>query len=134
MEYIDMNVLRLFALFILSAASFSAYAQPAANLPSPSAPRFGSPVAATVNDDVISQRDVEQRVKLTLLISNLPDTPDMRSRVLGPLLRRMIDEDLKIQEATRQKLIVSSDDIKAQIDFFEQQNHMPPGGMIKLVN
>jgi peptidyl-prolyl cis-trans isomerase SurA len=55
----------------------------------------------------------------------------MRSRVLGPLLRRLIDEDLKIQAATRQRIVVSADDIAAQMAAIEQQNHLPPGGLVK---
>ena len=120
-----MNVLRLFAFFAFSSASFSAYAQPAA--------RPAEPIVAVVNDDVITQRDVEQRMKLALFSSNLPDTPDMRSRVQGSLLRRMIDEDLKIQLAAKQKIAVSANDIAAQMESIEQQNHLPAGGLVKLL-
>jgi peptidyl-prolyl cis-trans isomerase SurA len=129
MEYITMNVLRLFVLLILPAASFSAYAQP----PSPSGQRSSQPVAATVNDDVITQRDLDQRMKLALYSSNLPDTPDTRRDVVGPLLRRMIDEDLKIQTAAKQKIIVTADDIRDQIDSIEQRNHMAAGDLVKLL-
>ncbi len=128
-----MNVLGLFALFIFWAASFPAQAQPAAGLPPVANQRFVEPFAAIVNDDVITQRDVDQRMKLTLLTSNLADTPEMRSRVMGSLLRRLIDEDLKIQAATKQKITVSADEITAQMDAIEQQNHMPVGGLVKLL-
>lgn len=125
-----MNVWGFFALWFLLCLSLPALAQPSANLP---AQRPGAPFAAVVNDDVITQRDVEQRTRLTLLTSNLEDTPDMRSRIAGPLLRRLIDEDLKIQAAIKQKIVVTADDITAQIDAIEQQNHLPPGGLIKLL-
>ena len=128
-----MKASRLFALFIVSAASFSAIAQPPAGLPSFTAQRSDEPIAALVNDDVISQRDVEQRTKLVLMSSNLPDTPDMRSRVQGQLLRRMIDEDLKIQAATKAKISVPPEEIRARMEAIEQQNHMPAGGLVKLL-
>jgi len=127
-----MQVLRLCALVVFSAASFSAYAQPAATPPS-LATRSGEPVAAVVNDDVITQRDVEQRTKLALLTSNLADTPEMRSRVQGSVVRRLVDDDLKIQAATKRKISVSADDISAQMSAIEQQNHLPAGGLAKLL-
>lgn len=48
-------------------------------------------------------------------------------------MRRLVDEDLKIQLATKQQIIVSSDDIKAQMDATEQRNHMSRGGLVALL-
>jgi len=127
-----MYLLRLFALFIVSLSLLPAHAQPAPSLPT-LPQRAGEPIAAVVNDDVITQHDLEQRTKLALLTSNLPDTADMRSRVQGPLLRRLIDEDLKIQLAAKQRIAVSADDINAQMKAIEQQNHLPSGGLAKLL-
>jgi peptidyl-prolyl cis-trans isomerase SurA len=45
----------------------------------------------------------------------------------------MVDEDLKVQAATREKIAVSADDIAADMDAIEKQNHMPPGGLTKLL-
>jgi peptidyl-prolyl cis-trans isomerase SurA len=114
-----MMIARLLALVLLSATSLPALA--------------AEPFAAIVNDDVITQRDLEQRLKLSLLSSNLPDTPDMRSRVVGPLLRRMVDEDLKIQAAIKQKLVVTPEDVRNQIEAIERQNKMPTGGLLKMM-
>jgi peptidyl-prolyl cis-trans isomerase SurA len=127
-----MNAPRLSALFLLLVASSPAFSQPAANAPSP-AQNAGEPIAAVVNGDIISQRDVEQRTKLALLSSGLADTPDMRSRVVGPLVRRMVDEDLKIQIATKAKIPITSEDVAGQMESIEQQNHLPAGGLVKLL-
>jgi len=116
-----MNVLRLFALLLLPVALFPAYAQAAES------------VAAVVNGDVITLHDLEQRTKLALLSSNLPDSPDMESRVQAAQLRRMVDEDLKLQAATKEKITVSAADITAQMDAIGQQNHMASGGLAKLL-
>ena len=128
-----MKILRLFALSLFSAAFFPAYAQPAAKLPSLTSDRSDDPVAAVVNGEIISQHDLDQRLKLTLLSSNLPDTPDMRSGVVAPLLRRLVDEDLKIQAATREKITVSAADIATQIENIEEQNHLPTGSLAKML-
>jgi peptidyl-prolyl cis-trans isomerase SurA len=132
MDGVVMKFIGLVALVIFSAAGFSLSAQPVTTSP-PTVRRAGEPVAAIVNDDVITQRDVDLRMKLALYNANLADTPDMRSRLLAPLLQRMIDEDLKIQAAAQQKIIVSPEDIKAQIEALELQNHLPPGGLVKLL-
>ncbi len=127
------KIFRFLPLFTFMVLSFPGHAQPAASAPPLAIQRAGEPLAAIVNDDVITQRDLDQRMKLTLLSSNLPDTPDMRGRTLESLLRRMVDEDLKIQAAIKEKIVISADDIKAQIEAIEQQNHMPPGGLAKLL-
>jgi peptidyl-prolyl cis-trans isomerase SurA len=119
-----MRVSRLFALLLLS---FTAHAQSPAEL----APRRSDPFAAIVNDDTITHRELDQRTKLALLSSNLPDTPEMRKKVLDPLLRRLIDEDLKIQAATKEKVGVSPEQITAQMSAIELQNHMAVGGLAK---
>jgi peptidyl-prolyl cis-trans isomerase SurA len=125
-----MNVLRLFAFLIALAAWLPAHSQQAARSPNPALQRS---VAAVVNNDVITQHDLDQRMQLALLSSEIPDTPDMRSGVLGTLLRRLVDEDLKIQAAEKENISVSSEDIAAQMEAIEQQNHMAPGGLAKLL-
>jgi peptidyl-prolyl cis-trans isomerase SurA len=116
-----MNVLRLFAFLLIPVALFPAHA------------RAAESVVAVVNGDVITLHDLEQRTKLALLSSNLPDTPDMETRVQAAQLRRLVDEDLKIQAATKEKITVSAADITAQMDAIGQQNHMASGGLIKLL-
>jgi peptidyl-prolyl cis-trans isomerase SurA len=120
-----MKFLRLFAFILLSAAGFPAFSQTDAKSP--------DSVAAVVNGDIITQRDLEQRTKLALLTSGLADTPEMRKNVQGPLLRRVIDEDLKIQMAIKEKLTVSADEVTAQMKSLDEMNHLPPGGLIKLL-
>jgi len=128
-----MQVLWLFALFVFAVSPFSAEAQPPANPPSPAPQRRVEPFAAIVNDDTITQRELEQRIKLSLFSSNLPDTPEMRKKVLEPLLRRLIDEDLKIQALAKEGVTIPAEDITAQMTAIEQRNHMPPGGLVKML-
>src|SRR5579871_2210143 len=63
-------------------------------------------VAVVVNDDIISVHDLDQRLKLILLSSSLPDSVETRSRVMPQVIRRMIDERLELQEAAKQKVEV----------------------------
>jgi peptidyl-prolyl cis-trans isomerase SurA len=90
-------------------------------------------VAAVVNDDVISVHDLDQRLKLVLLSSNLPDTVETRSRVMPQVIRRLIDEHLELQEAKKQKVEVESGEIVNALGNIERQNNMPHGTMEKLL-
>jgi peptidyl-prolyl cis-trans isomerase SurA len=51
-------------------------------------------IAAVVNDEVISVADVAARIRLVLISSNIPDTPDTRQRVTRQVVRILIDEKL----------------------------------------
>lgn len=90
-------------------------------------------VAAVVNEDVISVRDLEMRIRLVLLSSNLPDTMENRSRVGAQVLRKLVDEHLQTQEADKQKVSVLPGEINAGIANIERQNNMPKGGMESLL-
>ncbi len=90
-------------------------------------------VAAVVNDDVISVHDLDQRLKLVMMSSNLPDSVETRSRVMPQVIRRLIDEHLELQEAQKQKVEVESGEIGNALGNIERQNNMPHGTMEKLL-
>ncbi|MDD3029602.1 MAG: peptidylprolyl isomerase [Alphaproteobacteria bacterium] len=68
-------------------------------------------IVAVVNDDVITTNDLDQRMKLALLTSGLPDTEEVRKHLFLQILRGLVDERLQEQEAQRQGLLVSDDEI-----------------------
>ncbi|CAA7627196.1 peptidylprolyl isomerase [Magnetospirillum sp. SS-4] len=86
-------------------------------------------IAAVVNDDVISLRDLDTRLKMALVMTGLPDNIENRRRAVPQVLRKMVDERLQVQEATRVGVSVSGDDVNRSIRNLEQQNGMPPGGL-----
>ncbi len=86
-------------------------------------------IAAVVNDDVISVFDLESRVAMAVFSSNLPDTPELRRRISGPVLRNLIDEALQVQEANRQGIHVSDADTTAAMAGIERKNGVEPGGL-----
>jgi peptidyl-prolyl cis-trans isomerase SurA len=90
-------------------------------------------VAAVVNDDIISVHDLDMRLKLVLMSSNLPDTVEARSRVMPQVVRRLIDEHLELQEAEKQKVTVEPGEINVAVANIERQNNMPRGSFEKLL-
>ncbi|MFQ5972218.1 MAG: peptidylprolyl isomerase [Alphaproteobacteria bacterium] len=86
-------------------------------------------IAAVVNNEVISIFDLTQRIRMALFSSNLPDTPDQQRRVAPRVLRQLIDERLRFQEATRLNIRVSDRDLKQARQQIERNNNLPPDSL-----
>jgi peptidyl-prolyl cis-trans isomerase SurA len=84
-------------------------------------------IAAVVNDEVISEFDLISRVRLVELSSNLPDSPDTRQRIGAQVLRSLVDERLQLQEAKKQNVVATDDELNNAISQIEKQNNMQPG-------
>ena len=69
-------------------------------------------VAAIVNDYVISDYDLNQRVQLFIATSGIRPTPETLAQIRAQVLRSVEDEVLQLQEAARHKIAVS----KAEVD------------------
>jgi len=91
-------------------------------------------IAAVVNEDMISLGDLEARIRLVLLSSQLPDSEQVRQRVAPQVLRTLIDEKLEMQEAKKFNVTVSEDDTNKAFDRLEQQNNMPKGNLEKVLS
>jgi peptidyl-prolyl cis-trans isomerase SurA len=84
-------------------------------------------IAAVVNDDVISVFDLVSRMKMVELSSNLADTPETRQRIGGQVLRALVDEKLQLQEAKRQNVVATDDELNTALAQIEKQNSMQAG-------
>ena len=91
-------------------------------------------IRAIVNDDVISFYDLFQRVRLLIMTSAIPDSPDNRKRLAPQVLRAMIDEKLRLQEAARLNIRVPTSRVNQQISLLEQRNNLPSGSIPKLLD
>lgn len=84
-------------------------------------------IAAVVNDEVISMRDFVARLRMVTAMSKLPDSNDVRRRLAPEILRTLIDEKLKLQEAKRLGLTVEEQEIRQAMANLESQNNIPVG-------
>ena len=82
-------------------------------------------IIAVVNDDAVSNRDVVERIRLVVVTSGLNDSPEVRQRIAPQVLRTLIDEHLRLQEAERKNVSVTENEIKFAISLIEQRNKMP---------
>lgn len=106
-------------------AAVPAVAQTAADAASPATMTSDSQgIAAVVNDLVISSYDLDQRVKLVLLSSGIPNTPENVARIRGQVLRSLVDEYLKAQEAERLNIAVSQEEVDQAFERIAQRSNM----------
>lgn len=86
-------------------------------------------IAAVVNDDAITVRDLEERMDLLLSTSSLPDNADTRRRLIPRVLQILVEERLKLQEAKRRNITVSEADLDNARRQIEGNNRMAPGSL-----
>ncbi|HYM73391.1 MAG TPA: peptidylprolyl isomerase [Stellaceae bacterium] len=86
-------------------------------------------IAAVVNDEVISVFDLVSRMRMVMLSSNLPDSAETRQRVGAQVLRGLVDEKLQLQEAKKQNIVATDEEINAALAQIEKQNNMQAGGL-----
>ncbi len=84
-----------------------------------------SGIAAVVNDNVITMFDLEQRMRLAILSSGMPDSSDVRVHILPQILRSLIDEQLQVQEAKRLDLSVSKEEVDVALERISRDNRIP---------
>ncbi len=100
--------------------------------PSPAAEQpltGGSRIAAVVNGDVISEADIANRARLFAISTGLPLSQDVIDRLKPQILRQLIDERLRVQEAQRRKIVIGDAQIAAAIRDIESRNNLPPGAL-----
>lgn len=81
-------------------------------------------IAAIVNDEPITTREVNERLALIMASSNLPDQAEIRERLKQQVLNQLVEEQLKLQEAERLEISVGEEDIKNGITAVAQSNGM----------
>lgn len=84
-------------------------------------------IVAIVNDEIISGYDLNQRIALTIVMSGFPDTQETRQQLRKPTLAKLIDDRLKSQEAKKNNLSISDEDVNRALTSFEKLNDIAPG-------
>lgn len=88
-------------------------------------------IVASVNDDAITDFDIDARSRLLLASSNSNKSTAELNRVKRAALNELIDERLKLQEAKRLGIEATENEIKAAISTIEKNNKKQPGGIFQ---
>ena len=81
-------------------------------------------IAATVNDESISDYELRQRVALFVATSGLNPTPEDMKRIRTQMLEKMEDEKIQLQEAVKKHITVSPVEVDKNINGLLAQNHL----------
>jgi peptidyl-prolyl cis-trans isomerase SurA len=92
--------------------------------PLPVAAQDSMRIAAVVNEDIISELDIYMRLRMAMISARLEDTPETRDRLMPQVLRNLIDDRLKLQEAKREGIRVNPADVDKRIDALAERNGM----------
>ena len=125
---------RLALALLLASTPLAVQAQPRAvplaqRPPVAATPVPGEKIVAVVNGDIITTGDVANRGRLFALSTGLPVTPEVLARLRPQVVKQLVDERLRLQEAQRRKIAVSDKDIADAIGEIEQRNGMQSGAM-----
>ena len=74
---------------------------------------------AKVNNEIITNIDLENRLKMALDLSKLPDEEEIKNKLQPRVLDGLINEALKIQEANRLGIFVTNQEVTQQINRLE---------------
>lgn len=85
---------------------------------------------AIVNDTVLTQTDIDQRMALAMALNNATNlSAEDRDRLRMQILRQLIDETLQIQEAKTAEITVTPDEINQAYARFSKQFGKTPAEM-----
>ena len=88
-------------------------------------PVISTGVAAIVNDYVISDYDLNQRVALFIATSGVRPTPETLAQIRTQVLRSVEDEVLQLQEAAKHKITVSKIEVDRALQNISNDNKIP---------
>ncbi|WPZ33458.1 peptidylprolyl isomerase [Thalassobaculum sp. OXR-137] len=117
---------RLAPLFLAALVSVSAGALTMAAPPVAHAQQIQR-IAAVVNDEIISVRDLRDRIEMVIVTSQLPRSSETAQRLAPQVLRGLIDEQLQMQEAARLSVSISDAEMDRARSDLEARNGLRPG-------
>ena len=88
-------------------------------------------IVAIVNDEPITMMDLDARIRLIIISSNLPNNLETRKKLSGQVLQSLISETLQHQEAKKLGIRVTNQEVENNIKFIEKQNNMPENQLIE---
>lgn len=109
-----MSLRRLFFLALAAAFFFIPSAHAQENLR----------IIAVVNESAITALDLAMRLRIAIVASRLQDTPEVQKRLAPQVLRALIDERIREQEAARRGINIPDRAVEDRIDALAEENQM----------
>ncbi|MGB8601481.1 MAG: peptidylprolyl isomerase [Rhizomicrobium sp.] len=94
--------------------------------PAPAKDKLRNDIVAVVNDTPISAYDLDQRVSLIMITSNIPNSPEMRKKVREQALEQLETELIQRQEAQKNDITVSSVEVDKRVKEISEDSRITP--------
>lgn len=90
-------------------------------------------IYALVNGEVITSSDMQSRINAFIMTTGIPYNAKTKNMITGKVLQTAIDEKLKIQEAQKNNIKVTAQELSKAVREFEQSNKMEAGQLKKVL-
>ncbi|WGF86919.1 peptidylprolyl isomerase [Marinivivus vitaminiproducens] len=80
-------------------------------------------IAAVVNEEVVTLRDVRERLDLLVVTGSLANNDEVRDRLAPQVVRTLVDERLQAQEARRLGIVVTEEEVDRGTALIAQRNN-----------
>lgn len=97
---------------------------PAAPAPTVDSEQFEDGVAAVVNDQIVSEYDLRQRLALVISTSGRPSDAETIKRLKPQVLEQLKTEKLELEEAQRKNITVSPPEVDKEIEGILKDNNL----------
>ena len=94
----------------------------------------GLKIVATINGEMISNKDLQERANLFALTSGININDKNASMVKEKVMQGTIDEKIKLQEAEKEGVKVSDKEVNEAYRNFEKSNGVPKGKFDKILS
>ena len=121
-SYMNTNMLRpsvairpfLASLLLLGIGAFCSFSSTPASAQTAASEVGG--IAAVVNDAVVTDYDVEQRLRLIIVTSGQQPPPEAIPRLRAQVLRTLVDEHLQLQKTGEFEIQIAKEEVDAQLE------------------
>ncbi len=84
-------------------------------------------IVALVNSEIITSDDLKNRINAFLLNSQIPLNPQTSRMITQRVLNQAIDEKIKLQEAAKNGIEISKEEVDKSLRQFEKTHNIPDG-------
>jgi peptidyl-prolyl cis-trans isomerase SurA len=101
-----------------------ATAEPTIPVQVPEAESSEDSVVAIVNEDIVTEYDLRQRLALVIATSGMQPSPDVVKKLRPQVLEQLKTEKLELQESKRKNITVSPPEVDKEIAGILKDNHL----------
>ncbi len=84
-------------------------------------------IVALVNGEIISSEDIQNRTNAFMMSTKIPYNAQTKNMIMQRVLNNAVDEKLKLQEAAKNGIAITDEEVSAQMRQFEKSNGIPSG-------